>query len=90
MRGEYVIDINPDKTVRVQSKKSKEIEKHGLDATLVNVLHKLSMLDDDQVTQKRFHGYTHATVFGSNGESASYNAHPFYYGEPWYDWAHVY
>ena len=40
MRGEYVIDINPDKTVRVQSKKSKEIEKHGLDVTLVNVLHK--------------------------------------------------
>ncbi len=90
MRGEYVVDINPDKTVHVQSKKSKEIEKHRLDATLVTVLHRLSMLDDDQVTQKRFHGYTHATVFGSNGESASYNAHPFYYGEPWYDWAHVY
>jgi hypothetical protein len=35
-------------------------------------------------------GYTHATVFGSDGESASYNAHPsFYHGGPWYDWAYV-
>jgi hypothetical protein len=42
-----------------------------------------------QIIGNRIFGYTRAIVFGSDGESASYNAHPFYHGGPWYDWAYV-
>ena len=86
VRGGYTVDINPDKTVRVKSNRSAELEKHGLSEVLLQVMNRLSVLG---YIGNRITGYTRAVVFGSDGDSARYNAHPFYHGGPWYDWAYV-
>ena len=34
--------------------------------------------------------YTRATLIDDDGDTYSYNAHPYYHDVPWYDWVYVY
>ena len=34
-------------------------------------------------------GYTHASVTMDDGSVVNYNAHPFFHGASWYDWAYI-
>ena len=84
--GKYTVDILPNQSIRLKcAKKNKEIEKAGLDETLVSVMKRLSAGG----AGNRFVGYTRAIVYDSDGEPTKYNAHPMYHGAEWYDWAYV-
>ncbi len=92
VEGSYTIDIYPNGTVKLTSRRNKHLEKYGLDETLVTFLRRLGVEndgDDDGNATHRYYGYTRATVFGDGGEHATYNAHPHYHDKPWYDWAYV-
>ena len=43
----------------------------------------------DNNNSERFEGYTHASVTMGDNERVNFNAHPFFHGAPWYDWAYI-
>ena len=96
VEGKYTVDLYVDNTVHVATK-NKHVKKHGLHPSLVKVFRRLGEesdgegnISDVQKSNHRFSGYTRATVIGTDGEKTSYNAHPYFHGGPWYDWAFVY
>ena len=71
----------------IQSK-NEHINKHGLHPKLLHMLQNKQLYDDDDTTTK-ITGYTRASVFDEEGMKIKFNAHPWYHGAPWYDWAWV-
>ena len=45
--------------------------------------------DSSDNNSYRFVGYTHASVTMDDGSVVNYNAHPFFHGASWYDWAYI-
>ena len=96
VEGGYTVDIYPDDTIRVNTR-NKHLKKHGLHDTLISVFRRLGAESDgedgisaENKRSHRFSGYTRATVIGTDGERTTYNAHPYFHGGSWYDWAYVY
>lgn len=95
VEGRYIVDLFADGTIRLTATKNKSLKKHGLSAVLIGVLQRLCQDDyvgntSTVVEVQRFEGYTRATVEGEDGEVVAYNAHPYFHGGPWYDWAYLY
>ena len=59
--------------------KNKSLESNGLDRTLLKVLERTMS------GRRRFIGYTCVTLIDNDGDTYSYNAHPYYHDAPWYD-----
>ena len=86
LMGKYTVEILPNRSIRLRcAKRNKEVEKAGLDETLVSVIKRLAA--GGAGTQ--FVGYTRAVVYDDDDEPIKYNAHPMYHGAEWYDWAYV-
>jgi len=84
--GKYKVDILPNQTIQLKcAKKSKEVEKSGLDERLVSVMKRIAAAG----AGTNIVGYTRAIVYNDDGEPTKYNAHPMYHGAEWYDWAYV-
>lgn len=84
--GKYKVDILPNQTIQLKcAKKSKEVEKSGLDERLVSVMKRIVAAG----AGTKIVGYTRAIVYNDDGEPTKYNAHPMYHGAEWYDWAYV-
>ena len=88
--GKYFDDIYEDGLHKLRSGIA-NITKHGIDNCLLKVLKRIAQQDDDgwMGLIYTYTGYTHADVVTSDGEIISYNAHPYYHGSEWYDWAYV-
>jgi hypothetical protein len=97
MAGKYTVDLYPNNSMQLRSKKGGELERHGLDAPLVDALRSIANQQNDgdysdssdNNNSERFDGYTHASVTVGDGECVNFNAHPFFHGAPWYNWAYI-
>ena len=97
LAGKYTVDLYPNDLMRLRSKKGSELERHGLDSSLVDALRRIANRrnDDgdsdmsDNNNSDRFTGYTHVSFSNEDGGSINFNAHPFFHGAPWYDWAYI-
>ena len=86
LMGKYTVEILPNTSIRLRcAKRNKEVEKAGLDETLVSVMKRLAAGG----AGTKIVGYTRAIVYDNDGEPSKYNAHPMYHGAEWYDWAYV-
>ena len=88
--GKYVVEIFPDKR-KVVNSNNEGVMMHGLHPTLLEVIERIALMDTNWNgnISYSFTGYTHASIVGSDGESISFNAHPFYHGATWHDWTYV-
>lgn len=84
--GKYTLDVMDGK---IHCCKNDIVNRHGLHPELLDMLKRKYDHVNDDFSLTPVTGFFRASVFDEDGEKITFNAHPWYHGAPWYDWAWV-